>query len=138
MKLTQKQQEIVIDEIYNQVSKPIIEANNKALESVKINENDQYLLDFAEYLRLKEEEDRIVELKKDLSDKYYKKTFNGYEFDYSPMYNSCRSEYIKYLKKSQVVLLDTISRKDIEKELILSGNKDIPVLIETVVSKLKG
>ena len=138
MRLTNKQQEIIIDEIYNQVSKPIIEANNKALESVKINENDQYLLDFAEYLRLKEEEDRIVELKKDLSDKYYKKTFNGYEFDYSPMYNSCRSEYIKYLKKSQVVLLDTISRKDIEKELILSGNKDIPVLIETVVSKLKG
>lgn len=135
MRLTNKQQEIIIDEIYNQVSKPIIEANNKSLESVKINENDQYLLDCAEYDRLEKEENRIENLKKDLANKYYQKTFNGYEFDYSPMHNSRRSEYIKYLKKSQVVLLDTISKQTIEKELILAGNKDIPELIESIVAK---
>ncbi len=135
MRLTNRQQEIIIDEIYNQVSKPIIEANNKALESVKINENDQYLLDCAEYDRLEKEENRIETEKKVLADKYYQKTFNGFEFNYSPMYNCKRAEYIKYLKSSQVVLLDTVSKQTIEKELILAGNKDIPELIETIVAK---
>lgn len=135
MRLTNRQQEIIIDEIYKQVSKPIIEANNKALDSVKINENDQYLLDCAEYDRLEKEENRIENLKKDLANKYYQKTFNGFEFNYSPMHKGNRVEYIDYLKSSQVVLLDTISKKDIEKELILAGNKDIPELIEAVVTK---
>lgn len=137
MRLTKRQQEIIIDEIYNQVSKPIIEANNKALESVKINENDQYLLDCAEYNRLEKEEHRIEDLKKNIENKYYQKTFNGFEFNYSPMYKGNRAKYINYLKSSQVVLLDTISKKDIEKELILAGNKDIPELIETIVAKFK-
>jgi hypothetical protein len=137
MRLTKRQQEIIIDEIYNQVSKPIIEANNKALESVKINENDQYLLDCAEYNRLEKEEHRIEDLKKNIENKYYQKTFNGFEFNYSPMYKGKRAEYINYLKSSQVVLLDTISKQAIEKELILAGNKDIPELIETIVAKFK-
>ena len=137
MRLTNRQQEVIIDEIYKQVSEPIIEANNKLLESVKINENDQYLLDCAEYDRLEKEENRIENLKKDLANKYYQKTFNGFEFNYSPIYKDSRDKYINYLKSSQVVLLDTISKKDIEKELILAGNKDIPELIETIVAKLK-
>jgi hypothetical protein len=137
MRLTNRQQEIIIDEIYEQVSEPIIEANNKALDSVKINENDQYLLDCAEYDRLEKEENRIESLKKDLANKYYQKTFNGFEFGYSPMYKGNRAEYINYLKSSQVILLDTISKTDIEKELILAGNKDIPELIETIVAKFK-
>jgi hypothetical protein len=137
MRLTNRQQEIIIDEIYKQVSEPIIEANNKALDSVKINENDQYLLDCAEYDRLEKEENRIESLKKDLANKYYQKTFNGFEFGYSPMYKGNRAEYINYLKSSQVILLDTISKTDIEKELILAGNKDIPELIETIVAKFK-
>jgi hypothetical protein len=137
MRLTKRQQEIIIDEIYKQVSEPIIAANNKTLEAVKINENDQYLLDCIEYDRLEKEESKIENLKRDLENKYYKKTFNGFEFDYSPMYNSRRSEYTKYLKKSQVVLLDTVSKEDIEKELILAGNKDIPELIKTIIAKFK-
>jgi hypothetical protein len=137
MRLTNRQQEIIIDEIYEQVSEPIIEANNKALDSVKINENDQYLLDCAEYDRLEKEENRIESLKKDLANKYYQKTFNGFEFGYSPMYKGNRAEYINYLKSSQVILLDTISKTDIEKELILAGNKDIPELIETIIAKFK-
>ena len=135
MRLTNRQQEIIIDEIYNQVSKPIIEANNKALESVKINENDQYLLDCAEYDRLEKEEHRIEDLKKNIENKYYQKTFNGFEFNYSPMYKNKRVNYIDYLKSSQVILKDYISKQTIEKELILAGNKDIPELIESIVAK---
>ena len=135
MRLTQKQQEIIIDEIYNQVSKPIIEVNNKALESVKINENDQYFLDCAEYDRLEKEADRIEDLKEAIVNKYYNTTLNGFKFMYSPVNKNNREQYAKHLKESQVVLLDIIYKEDIEKELILSGNKDIPELIETIVAK---
>ena len=137
MRLTQRQQEIIIDEIYNQVSKPIIEANNKALESVKINENDQYFLDCAEYDRLEKEADRIEALKEAIVTKYYNTTLNGFKFMYSPVNKNNRVQYAKHLKESQVVLLDIISKEDIEKELILSGNKDIPELIKTIVEKYK-
>lgn len=137
MRLTKRQQEIVIDEIYNQVSKPIIEANNKALESIKINENDQYFLDCAEYDRLEKEVDRIEALKGAIVTKYYNTTLNGFKFTYSPVNKHNRIQYAKHLKESQVVLLDIISKEDIEKELILSGNKDIPELIKTIVDKYK-
>ena len=36
MRMNAKTMQIVVDEIYNQVSKPIIEANNKALDSIKV------------------------------------------------------------------------------------------------------
>lgn len=137
MRLTKRQQEIVIDEIYNQVSKPIIEANNKALESVKINENDQYFLDCAEYDRLEKEADRIEDLKRAIVNKYYNTTLNGFKFMYSPVNKNNRIQYAKHLKESQVVLLDIIYKEDIEKELILFGNKDIPELIKTIVEKYK-
>lgn len=137
MKLTQKQQEIIIDEIYKQVSEPIIEANNRALESVEINENDQYLLDCAEYDKLEKEVERIEDLKRGLVNKYYNKTINGFEFTYSPVSKNNRSQYIKHLKKSLVVLAEYPSKKDIEKDLILSGNKDIPELISAIVAKYK-
>ena len=137
MRLTKRQQEIIIDEIYNQVSKPIIEANNKALESVKINENDQYFLDCAEYDRLEKEADRIEGLKRAIVNKYYNTTLNGFKFMYSPVNKNNRAQYAKHLKESQVVLLDIVSKEDIEKELIISGNKDIPELIKTIVNKYK-
>ena len=41
------------------------------------------------------------------------------------------------LKKQNVVLAEIPSHKDIEKQVILAGNKDIPELIETVIKSLK-
>ena len=59
MRLTNKQLEIVVDEIYNRVSKPIIEANNKALEKVTLPEDDLYLKDVATYTSIQESIDKL-------------------------------------------------------------------------------
>jgi hypothetical protein len=45
--------------------------------------------------------------------------------------------YKKFIKKQSVVLADFPSRKDIEKQVILAGNKNIPELIETIIKSLQ-
>ena len=136
MKLTQRQQEIVIDEIYNQVSKPIIEANNKALEAVKL-KPDQYQKDREKYLKLQQQIESLRKEANTIEDVYEHKKFNGHKFGYSPFDNYDYNNYINYLKGQSVVLAEYPSKKDIEKDLILSGNKDIPELIKTIVDKYK-
>lgn len=136
MKLTQRQQAIVIDEIYNQVSKPIIEANNKALESVKI-KPDQYQKDREKYLKLQEQVKDLKDQIEALIDIYSNKDYNGYRLDYNPFYEGVYNNYIKHCKKQFVVLAEYPSKQAIEKDLILSGNKDIPELISTIVAKYK-
>lgn len=139
MKLTNRQQEIIIDEIYNQVSKPIIEANNKALDSVKVDKNDQYLKDREKYLKLELQKKAIEKEMDDLETPYEKnKEYNGFDFGWSgPFYEKDYNNYIKHCKSQQVILKEFPSESDIEKELILSGNKDIPELIKTIVEKYK-
>ncbi len=135
MRLTNKQQEIIIDEIYNQVSKPIIEANNKALETVKL-KPDQYQKDREKYLNIQKQIEFLREAADAIEDVYVNKKFNGFEFGYHP-FNYNYEPYINYLKEQSVVLAEYHSKKDIEKDLILSGNKDIPELIKTIVEKYK-
>jgi hypothetical protein len=140
MRLTNKQLEIVVDEIYNRVSKPIIEANNKALEEVILPEDDLYLKDVATYNSIQESIDKLEKIKDNLDEKWKGKTYNDYEFS-SYSYNMFRSgqidDYKKFIKKQSVVLADFPSRKDIEKQVILAGNKNIPELIETIIKSLQ-
>ena len=135
MRLTKRQQEIIIDEIYNQVSKPIIEANNKALEAVKI-KPDQYQKDREKYLNIQKQIESLREEADTIEDIYANKKFNDFDFGYRP-FNYDYNNYINYLKGSSVVLAEYPSKEDIEKALILSGNKDIPELIKTIVDKYK-
>jgi hypothetical protein len=139
MRLTNRQQEIIIDEIYKQVSEPIIEANNKALDSVKI-KSDQYQKDREKYLALQEKKNLLEEEMKKLEKPYERDTtFNGYKFNswYSPFREEDYNNYIKHCKKQLMLMAEYPSRQDIEKELILSGNKDIPELIKIIVDKYK-
>lgn len=132
--------QIVVEEIYKQVSVPAIEANDRALEGVEV-KSDQYQKDREKYLKLKEQRDNIDKEMDELERPYERNnTFNGYEFrSWSrPFDSDDYNNYMKHCKKQLVVLKDVPSKDDIEKEIILAGNKDIPVLIETIVSKLKG
>jgi len=139
MRLTNKQLEIVVDEIYNQVSKPIIKANNKALNSIVIEEDD-YLKDRKEYLKLK---NKISKLEKEIDnlEKLYCRgtTYNGYEFKSwsRPFGDSEYDDYLNFHKKSSVILAEFPTKDDIERQVILAGNKDIPAIIEAIVSKFK-
>ena len=99
--LTNKQLEIVVDEIFEQVSRPIIDENKKAFDSVKIDETkDEYLTDHAKYKQLQEKIDILEEEKSKLFDKYYRKDFNKFYFDYSPF--NRKDDYVKSLKSGLV------------------------------------
>ena len=140
MRLTNKQLEIVVDEIYNRVSKPIIEANNKALEDVILPEDDLYLKDVATYNSVQESIDKLEKIKDNLEEKWKGKTYNDYEFSeyaYRIFRENQIDEYTHHIKKQNVVLAEFPSRNEIEKQIILAGNKDIPELIETVIKSLK-
>ena len=138
MRMNAKTMQIVVDEIYNQVSKPIIEANNKALDSVKV-KPDQYLKDREKYVKLELQKKAIEKEMDDLEVPYEKnREYNGFDFGWSsPFYEREYDKYIKHCKSQQVILKEVPSKNDIEKEIILAGNKDIPALIELIVNKLK-
>ena len=134
MRLTNKQLDIVVDEIFEQVSKPIIEANNKAFDSIEI-EDDEYLLDVKRHKLLSKKKSKLEEEMSSISTKYTRNTFNGFSFSWSPMYSE--DTYIKHLKSKLVKTKEYPSKDDIEKQVILAGNKEIPELIELLVKKLQ-
>ena len=139
MRMNAKTMQIVVEEIYKQVSVPAIEANDRALEEVEV-KSDQYQKDREKHLKLKEQRDNIDKEMDELEKPYERtNTFNGYEFrSWSRPFNSDDyNNYMKYCKKQLVILKDIPSKDDIEREIILAGNKDIPALIETIVNKLK-
>jgi hypothetical protein len=140
MRLTNKQLEIVVDEIYNRVSKPIIEANNKALEKVILPDDDLFLKDVATYTSIQESIDKLEKIKDNLAGKWKGKTYNDYEFSswsYDNFRESVINNYKEFIKRQYVALAEAPSHEDIEKQVILAGNKDIPELIETVIKSLK-
>jgi isoleucyl-tRNA synthetase len=140
MKLTNKQLEIVVDEIYNQISKPIIEANNKALNSIII-EEDNYLKDRKKYLKLQAKVDKLIDEINTLKSIYDRGTvYNSYKFTSwsNPFDKSIYTDYLETQRKDRVVLAEFPSKNEIERQVILAGNKDIPAIIETIVNKFKG
>lgn len=136
MKLTSKELQIVVDEIYKQVSEPLIAANKILLDNI-VTEEDEYIRDKALYDQTKQQIRLLEETCSKLSKKYEKEDFNGFKFDYSPFYVGYYNEYIQFQKKKQVVLVEYPTKYMIEKEVILNGNRDIPTLIETVVNRFK-
>lgn len=132
-KLSVKERDIVVDEIYSQVSNPIIEENKRLLEEAEYDNNHPYLKDLAQYEML---EDKIKKLKAELEvieKRWRHASIEGFKLGYTPMYRT--NKFIEFLKLKNVTLLEYPSKKDIEKEVILAGNSDIPSLIETIVNK---
>lgn len=135
MRLTNKQLDIIVDEIYKQVSVPIMKKNEKLVKEVKLPKNDQYLKDQKIYEDLQIQIDRLADKQDEIIGKYRRKSYNDFEFGYSPMQQ--RLQYVTHLKWSKVTLAEYPSKTDIEKQVILSGNSDIPELIKQVVTLLK-
>jgi len=139
MRLTNKQLEIIVNEIYEQVSIPIIKTNEEAINKIKIDiENDEYLKDSEKFNQLQKKIDKLKSEQDILIRKYLNKHYNG--FYIAALYNNVfknTGKYIKYLKEKAVGIKTYPNLKEIEKQVILTGNKDIPVLIEQMVSKFK-
>ena len=136
-KLSATERDVIIDEIYEQVSIPIIEANEKLIENAKYDKNLPYFKDVEKYNKLKEERAEITEKMDKIEAKYNHASIGGFKLHYyNPMGQS--ENVISHLKLENVTLAKYPTKQDIQKEIILSGNKDIPELIETIVNKLKG
>lgn len=144
MRLSNKQLEIVVNEIYEQVSKPIIKANKEAIDKVELDiEKDEYLQDYESWKLLQSkindlnnEITNLGQQQKELANKYKDKEYNGFRFSTwtSDIFNHS-NKYIKYMKEKQVNIKSYPTIIDIEKQVILAGNKDIPNLIEQIVTK---
>lgn len=134
-KLSNRELNIVIDEIYNKVSQPIIEENNKLLNSVTI-PSDEFLQDCALAEEIRVQKNALGEKINEIYNKWNGKTYKGYQFS---RYDSlgCKEEYINFRKKESCDSKSYPSKRDIEKAIILTGNTDIPALIETLVNKFK-
>ena len=113
-------------------------ANELKLANVKYKE-DEYLEDAEKVNILQEKYNKLENQISAFKDKYYNKTINNTRFGwYSEIFTQNKvTAYINELKKKSANFKKYPSKDDIEKEIILAGNKDIPALIETIINKLK-
>ena len=131
--LTNKQLEIVVDEIFDKVSQPIIDKNKKQLEAVEL-PKFQYFKDAEACKKISEKIEVLEKLKTSLKDKYYRKEYEGFKFGWVPF--SEISDFENFKKKELTTTTEYPSRDVIERQVILAGNSDIPKLIEELINKL--
>lgn len=141
MRLNNKELKIVIDEIYSQVSEPIIAKNNKLLENAKYDKNDAFLKDVELHKMLTESKKNIEEQISQIESKYTDDVVfeNGYEckHKYRNFYSDSIKQYIDYLKQKSCVLAKYPTKDEIEKQIILAENGNISELISKLVEKFK-
>jgi len=134
MRLTSKQLKIVVEEVYNKVSLPIVEANQKAIDEVKLGNYD-YFQDLKKVNKLKDKIKLINKEIEELEEKYEGKTIDGFEFSTFRVFQ-LNELYTVHLKKKLANLKPFLTQNEIEKQVILAGNRDIPTLIEELIIKL--
>jgi len=99
MRLTSKQLKIVVEEVYNKVSLPIVEANQKAIDEVKLGNYD-YFQDLKKVNKLKDKIKLINKEIEELEEKYEGKTIDGFKFSTYSVFEKSES-YTIHLKKQQ-------------------------------------
>lgn len=134
MNLTNRQLTIVVDEIYDRISVPIIKMNEVFIDSVKLG-NYEYFQDLKEFNRLKAMKETIKSQMDLLEESYENKTIDGFKFNSYRIFEQ-EERYTKHLKKQHAEEKPYLTKEQIEKQVILAGNKDIPSLIEELVNKL--
>jgi hypothetical protein len=137
-KLLKRELDIVKEEIYNKVTIPAIEHNNDVINNFKVPSNNQYIKDFIKYQQLDAKRLELSLQMESLQQVYSKVKTDKFVF---PAYYDVFSKFtVETYKKSLIdpkLFNKTYSKSDIEREIILAGNKDIPELIESIINKLK-
>lgn len=136
-RMTNRERDVIVDEIYSKVSLPIKEENEKKTELIKV-ESDEYQEDWNKYWDLEKAINSLEENQQQLKNRYKNSKFNGVELSYWAMGKDAMDTYIQNLKRSKANIQKVPSKNEIEKQVILAGNKDIPALIEELTLKLKG
>lgn len=137
MKLTNKQLDIIVKRIYETVSKSITDKNKELLSKFKI-PNHQYFKDKDACDKIDLMIEDLEEKRSKLINKYKSKTINGYTFlswTSDVFLERIKTDYIKHLASKEYNFKEVPSKREIEEEIILSSNKDIPTLIEALTNK---
>lgn len=133
MKLTNRQIDVLVDKVFNEVSLPIIEENNEKIKNFIPSEKIQYFKDKKEYDELVEKITLLEDTKEDILNKYKHKKYLGYNFSYNPMSSS--KEFTAHLAKESISLREYPSKTQIEAEIILIGAEGIKDLIQEFKTK---
>lgn len=138
MRLNNSERQVIVNEIYKQVAEPIEKENADKITKVEIDEeSDKYLQDVAKYNVINHTIEDLQEEKHNLNDLYAGNIVNNFKFSYYPFTEGSINQYKNFIKGRIAGVKYVPTRQDIEREIILSGNKDIAELIKTIVEKLK-
>jgi len=127
MKLTNKQLEIVVDILYEKISKPIIEKNEKLKKAYVI---DETAIDIVSILDIISTENILDTMKKEFKERY-------------PEYNSTwtfnAKDILKNIKAKQVEnnidKISVLSKRELEAQVILSSEKKLEDIILSITNK---
>jgi hypothetical protein len=130
MKYTKQQLDLIVTNIYNQISKPIEEENRKILDAAPMPTNIPILKDILEYQKHEETVRKLTILKDKLIKKYLGKA--------DLFYNSASfKRYVDDLKKTTMVLKQPPTKTEIEYEILINSDEDIKKIIEALLIKYK-
>lgn len=132
MNLTNKQLELMVDEIFLQVSMPIIALNKKAIKEVELPKNDPWAVKIARMKELQNILDKANKEAEELEDQCKRKYKDVY-FGYGNI-----GEFAKILeearRKDLAIKLPYPIKKELETKIVLSGSKDLGQLLDEIVS----
>lgn len=143
MKLTNKQLDIIVDDLFERINTSNIQKNKEIEENSSLAAiSPEYFKKALEYKELEEEEERLLtrlsalrNKKDDLSRDWKYKVIKGIRLSYYPFSESSLSEFKRKYLISKGLLFEIVDRKTIERKVILSSNSDIKTLIEEILKE---
>jgi hypothetical protein len=130
MKYTKQQLTLIIDKIYDEISKPIILENEQIIDAIELEETP-VIKDKKEINEIDHVIKTLQKRRNDISNKY---KYDSLEYKY--IFN-VNNKYILDKKKEQVILKTYPSKQDIEYELLINSNSDIQTIVDKLIEKYR-
>jgi len=133
-KITVTERNIIVDDLFNRISQPIIEENEKKIKEYVFNEEELKVVKKIETYFVLEERIKKMRAEQDsLSNEIKKFTFMGYAKDKEDILDSFRNRQAQ----KKLILKKYPSTKQILTQFILNSNKSIPEIIKTLLEEFK-
>ena len=129
MRLNSKELKVVVDEIFNRVSFPIVQENEKLMESIII--EDEYTKDYQTVTELQNKINELQDVIYNLNKKWIDKStigLTGYQRE------NLLKRYISVERSKDPRIKKYPSHSEIEAKIIISGYSEIPELIDQICS----
>lgn len=130
MRYTKQQLTLIIDKIYDEISKPIILENEQIIDAIELEETP-VIKDRKEINEIDHVIKTLQKRRSDISNKY---KYGSLEYNY--IFNG-NNKYILDKKKEQVILKTYPSKQDIEYELLINSNSDIQTVVDKLIEKYR-